>query len=110
MATICWASTSSGLRGYFVCSMSPSCMRCTTTADSTRSLRCLGKSFPRLGSPTWWPGRPTRCPAHARALHVQTPHLQASSVDLIDRVYRPHLDAELEGAGGDQALEVAPLE
>ena len=36
-------------------------MRPTTTADSTRSLRCLGNSLPRLGSPTWWPARPMRC-------------------------------------------------
>ncbi len=36
-------------------------MRSTTTAASTRSLRCFGNSFPRLGSPTWWPARPMRC-------------------------------------------------
>ncbi len=35
-------------------------MRSTTTAASTRSLRCLGKNRPRLGSPTWWPARPMR--------------------------------------------------
>ena len=61
MATTCWASTSRGLRGYRVRSTRPWCMRSTTTAASTRSLRCLGKSLPRLGAPTWWPARPTRC-------------------------------------------------
>ncbi len=60
-ATICWARTSSGLRRYRVDSMSPSCIRRVTTAASTRSPRCLGKMYPRLGSPTWWPARPMRC-------------------------------------------------
>ena len=36
-------------------------MRSTTTAASSRSARCLGKSLPRLGWPTWWPARPMRC-------------------------------------------------
>ncbi len=35
-------------------------MRRTTTAASTRSPRCLGKTLPRLGSPTRWPARPMR--------------------------------------------------
>ena len=61
MATICWASTSSGLRRYRVDSIRPCCMRYETTAASTRSARCLGKILPRLTSPTLWPERPIRC-------------------------------------------------
>ncbi len=36
-------------------------MRRTTIADSRRSPRYFGKILPVLGSPTWWPARPTRC-------------------------------------------------
>ena len=61
VATICWASTSSGLRMYRECSISPSSMRRATTAASTRSPRCLGKIVPLLGSPTECPARPMRC-------------------------------------------------
>ena len=60
MATICWASTSSGLRGTTVCSISPSRMRWATTAHSSRSARNLGKIRPFETSPTPWPARPIR--------------------------------------------------
>ena len=36
-------------------------MRCTVTAQSIRSVRCLGNSTPCEISPTWWPARPMRC-------------------------------------------------
>ena len=49
MATICWASTSSGWRGTRVCSISPSRMRPATTAVSSRSPRNLGKKRPSDG-------------------------------------------------------------
>ena len=61
MATICWASTSSGRRGTRVCSISPSSMRRVTTAVSSRSPRNLGKKRPDEASPTLCPARPTRC-------------------------------------------------
>src|SRR5260370_17042696 len=61
MATICWASTSSGLRGTRVDSLAPSSMRPTTTADSNRPPRYLVKIFPDLISPTVSPDRPLRC-------------------------------------------------
>ena len=61
MATICWARTSSGLRGMRVSSIAPSSMRRTTTAASSRSLRWFGKILPTDGSPTWCPARPMRC-------------------------------------------------
>ena len=35
-------------------------MRRTTIAASSRSPRYFGKILPVLGSPTWWPARPTR--------------------------------------------------
>ena len=60
-ATICCASTSSGLRRYCVVSIAPSIMRRVTTAASSRSPRCFGKIDPRDGSPTWCPARPMRC-------------------------------------------------
>ena len=61
MATTCCASTSSGLRGTTVVSMSPSRMRRATTAHSSRSARNLGKMRPRDTSPTPCPARPMRC-------------------------------------------------
>ena len=64
-ATICWASTSSGLAGTRIDSISPARIRSTATAVWARSPRCLGNSTPRLTSPTWWPARPTRCSALA---------------------------------------------
>ena len=45
--------------------MAPVRIRSTDTAVWARSPRCLGKSTPRLTSPTWWPARPTRCRALA---------------------------------------------
>ena len=61
MATICWASTSSGLRGITVVSIRPSRIRLATTAHSRRSARNLGKILPLEVSPTLWPARPMRC-------------------------------------------------
>ena len=60
IATICCASTSSGLRGTTVRSISPSRMRLATTAHSSRSARNLGKMRPLAVSPTPWPERPMR--------------------------------------------------
>ena len=60
IATICWASTSSGLRGTTVVSISPSRIRRATTAHSSRSARNLGKIRPFDTSPTLWPARPIR--------------------------------------------------
>ena len=61
MATICCASTSSGLRRKRVDSTSPSCMARVTAAQATRSARYLGKMTPSLAAPTWCPARPMRC-------------------------------------------------
>ena len=61
IATICWASTSSGLRGIRSSSIAPSCIRPATTAACTRSPVYLGKMTPREMSPTLCPARPTRC-------------------------------------------------
>ena len=47
MATTCWASTSSGLRGTRVASTSPRCMARVTAAVASRSPRYLGKMTPR---------------------------------------------------------------
>ena len=96
IATICWARTSSGLRGSVVASIAPSCIRRVTTAASSRSPRYFGKITPLLGAPTWWPARPTRC--RPRATHV-------GALDLDDEVDRAHVDAELEAARGDDRRE-----
>src|SRR5215210_3328047 len=61
IATICWASTSSALRGTTVGSIRPSRMSFVTTAHSSRSARNFGKIRPFDTSPTWWPARPMRC-------------------------------------------------
>ena len=61
IATICWASTSSGLRGYRSSSIAPAVIRSVTTAQDTRSPRCLGNTTPCDTAPTWCPARPTRC-------------------------------------------------
>ena len=52
IATICWASTSSGFAGTFSCSIAPARMRSTITADATRSPRNFGKNTPELTAPT----------------------------------------------------------
>src|ERR1700691_4280697 len=61
IATICWASTSSGLRGMRSSSIAPSSIRLATTVACTRSPWYLGKIRPREMSPTLWPARPVRC-------------------------------------------------
>ena len=72
IATSCWARTSSGLRGMPVVSIAPSCIRCVTTAHSSRSPRYFGKMTPLLGAPTWWPARPTRCRPRATLVGLST--------------------------------------
>jgi len=67
-ATICWASTSSALRGTTVGSIRPSCMRFATTAHSSRSPRNFGKIRPTLTSSTPCPARPMRCSPRATDL------------------------------------------
>ncbi|GIV00559.1 MAG: hypothetical protein KatS3mg014_2174 [Actinomycetota bacterium] len=59
-ATTCWASTSRGLRGRRVSSISPSRIRRATTVASSRSARWVGMTTPRAGSPTRWRARPIR--------------------------------------------------
>ncbi len=41
--------------------MPPERMRSATTADGTRSPRCVGNTTPCDTAPTWWPARPIRC-------------------------------------------------
>ena len=60
IATICWASTSSGLRGMAVSSIAPSRIDFATTAHSSRSARNFGKIRPFETAPSSWPARPTR--------------------------------------------------
>ena len=87
IATICWARTSSGLRGIFVASISPSCIRRVTTATSSRSPRYFGKMTPLLGRPDLVAGTadPLQAAGDARR-----------ALDLDDEVDGAHVDAELE--------------
>ena len=101
IATICWASTSSGLAGTRSDSIAPARIRSTTTAVCTRSPRNLGKSTPRDTAPTWCPARPTRCRPLATLGGDST---------WIDQVDGAHVDAELERAGGDDGRQPAGLE
>ena len=101
IATICWASTSSGLRGTTVRSISPSRMRRATTAHSSRSARNLGKMRPLETSPTPWPARPMRCRPGGDRLR---------RLDLEDEVDGAHVDAELERARRHEAGQLAGLE
>ena len=76
-------------------------MRSTTIAVSSRSPRYFGKILPVLGSPTWWPARPTRCrPARDRARRLDQHH----------EVDGAHVDAELEAARGDDAAQPTGLQ
>src|SRR3954451_23119628 len=96
IATMCCASTSSGLRGICVSSISPARIRCATTADSSRSARNFGKMRPRETSPREGPGGAAR----RRARGAADPRQAAS-----DRLRRLDLDHEVDGAHVDPELE-----
>ncbi len=96
MATICWASTSSGLRRKRVDSTWPSCMARVTAAQATRSARYLGKMMPC--------GRRADLVAGAAdALHAAGD--RGRGFDLDDEVDGAHVDAELERRGADERLD-----
>ena len=97
-ATICCASTSSGLRGIRVSSIAPSSIRFATTAHSSRSARNLGKIRPFDGSSS-------RCPGAADALEPGRDRLRR--FDLHDEVDGAHVDSELERRGRDEARDLA---
>ena len=72
IATICCASTSSGLRGILVSSISPPRIAFATTADSSRSARNLGKMRPFEIEPSSCPARPIRCSPRATDFGLST--------------------------------------
>ena len=98
IATICWASTSSGLRGTRVGSISPSRMRRATTAHSSRSARNFGKMRP-------FDGLADAVAGAADALQPARDRLRR--LDLDHEVDGAHVDAELERGGRDQAGQLA---
>ena len=101
IATICCASTSSGLRGIFVSSISPSRIARATTADSSRSARNFGKIRPFE----------TACELVAGAADsLQTAGDRLRRLDLDHEVDRAHVDPELERRGGDEARDPARLQ
>ena len=101
IATICWASTSSALRGTTVVSISPSRIRRATTAHSSRSARNFGKIRPRLTSPTEWPARPIRCSPRATDFGDST---------WITRSTAPMSIPSSSERGRDQARQLAGLQ
>ena len=60
------------MRGIWVDSMAPSCIRRVTIAHSSRSPRYFGKMTPLLGAPTWCPARPTRWSPRATLVGLST--------------------------------------
>ena len=101
IATICWARTSSGLRGSVVASIAPSCIRRVTTAASSRSPRYFGKI-----TPFDWRADLVAGPADP----LQAAGDRRRALDLDDEVDRAHVDAELEAARRDERREAAGLE
>ncbi len=101
IATICCASTSSGLRGICVSSIAPARIRCTTTADSSRSARNFGKMRPFDTASSEWPARPMRCSPRATDFGDST---------WIDEVDGAHVDAELERRRRDEARNAPRLQ
>ena len=101
MATICWASTSSALRGTTVGSISPSCMRRATHGALEQIAAELGEDPPVADLVDAVPGTPDALQAARDGL---------GRLDLHDEVDGAHVDAELERAGGDEAGQLAGLE
>ena len=101
IATICWARTSSGLRGMRVVSIAPSCIRRVTIAHSSRSPRYFGKMIALARRPDLvaGPADPLQPARHARR-----------ALDLDDEVDRAHVDPELEAGRRDQRRQPAVLE
>ena len=101
MATICWASTSSGLRGTTVGSMSPSRMR----LRHDRALEQVGAELRE--------DAPARDLAHAvagAADALEPGGDRLGRLDLDHQVHGAHVDAELERRGGHEAGQLARLE
>src|SRR2546429_163079 len=99
IATICWARTSSGLRGTRVVSISPRSIRSTTTAVSSRSPRYLGKMVPFDGSPTEGPARPIRWIPLAALVGDSTWMTRSTAPMSVPSSW-------LEGQGGGLALQI----
>ena len=76
-------------------------MRSTTTAASTRSARCFGKSLPRLGHADLVAGAPDALEAGAH---------RAGRLDLHDEVDGAHVDPELEARRAHEAAQPPRLE
>ncbi len=101
IATICWASTSSALRGTTVGSIAPSRIRRATTAHSSRSPRNFGKIRPMLDLADAVAGAPDA---------LQPARDRLRRLDLQHEIDGAHVDAELQRAGRDQARQLAGLQ
>ena len=99
IATICCASTSSGLRGTTVSSISASRIRCATTAR-------LEQVGAELGEDPALRGLADAVAGAADALQAARDRLRR--LDLEHEVDGAHVDAELERGGGDEARAARP--
>ena len=98
MATICWARTSSGLRGIWVSSISPSCIR----ADDHRGLEQVGAELREDASL-----ETARELVAGAADPLQAARDRLRRLDLDDEVDGAHVDAELERRRRDEARDLA---
>ncbi len=101
MATICWARTSSGLRGRMVCSIAP----VVHALDDDRGLEQVAAV---LGEDDALARLADLVPGAADAL--EAPRDGGRALDLDDEVDRAHVDAELEARRRDQGGEAAGLQ
>ena len=101
IATICWARTSSGLRGILVASMAPSCIRRVTTAHLEQVAAVLGEDDALARRADLVP-RPTD--------PLQAARDAGRALDLDHEVHGAHVDAQLERGRGDQGGKPAGLE
>src|SRR5215467_5859023 len=92
IATTCWATTSRGLEGTTVVSISPASIRSTTAALSSRSPRNFGKITPREILPKF------------------RGDLLERRLDVNDKVHRSHVDAQFHRGGGHEAAQTARLQ
>ncbi len=101
IATICWASTSSGLRGIRSSSISPPCIRRATTAACDQVALVLREDHAPGHVADVVPG-----PAGA----LQAAGHRGRRLDLDDQVDRAHVDAELQAGRGHHGGQPAGLQ
>ena len=100
-ATVCWASTSSGLAGTRMVSIWPASIRCTRDRAADQVGAVLGEQHAAGDLADLMAG-----PADA----LQPAGHRRRRLDLDHQVDRAHVDAEFQAGGGDDRLEPPALE